>query len=76
MIHGKNIKYEDGLNKTIECINYCYNLNKNIFWKERRKHKFDVDNERFVCDLQKQLNPKIFNNIKYLVIQWNSLCDV
>lgn len=73
-------KYEDGLNKTIECIKYCYNLNSNIFFEigtEENIRYFDVNElDKLIIDLKNNLKEAIFNQIKFLVIQCGtSLCE-
>ncbi len=66
-------KYEDGLNETINSINYCYNENPNLYFEiatEEGIRKFNVDElEKFILDLQKKLKPEIYKRIKYLVVQ-------
>ena len=76
----KYSNYQEGLEKTIECINYCYKLNPNILFEiatEESIRKFSVDElERLILDLKKSLETDVFNNIKYLVIQCGtSLCE-
>lgn len=69
-------KYSDynlGLKETIDLINQAYKWNPYIKFEvgtEEAIRKFSTDElERFILDLKKSLNTKIFNNIKYLVIQ-------
>lgn len=65
--------YDEGLLKTIEMINFCYNLNQNILFEvgtEESIRRFELHElEKFICDLKKNLRDEIFNQIKYLVIQ-------
>jgi len=64
---------EDGLNETINMINYCYNLNPNIKYEvstEEAIRRFEVDElDYFVNELKTRLQPEVFNQIKHLVIQ-------
>jgi dTDP-glucose pyrophosphorylase len=65
--------YTDGLNKTIQLLNFCYNENPNIFFEistEQGIRKFEVNElEKFILDLQQQIKPEIYNRIKYFVVQ-------
>ena len=64
---------EKGIKKSIEMINYCYNLNNNIYFEvgteEAIKRFGDKDVYYIIKTFQKNLNPNIFNKIIYLVIQ-------
>lgn len=66
-------KYEDGLKYTIKLINYCYNLNNNLYFEvstEEAIRKFTVEELRiFMNDLKKLLNKNVYEKIIYLVIQ-------
>lgn len=66
-------KYEDALKWTIEMINYCYNLNSNILYEvatEEGIRYISVEElEQFMKDLKLKLEEKIYNKIKYVVIQ-------
>lgn len=77
MIHidpwKKYSKYEEGLQWTIDMINFCYNLNNNITYEvgtEEAIRKFKPEElDMLLNDLHVRLEEKIFNQIKYLVIQ-------
>ena len=62
-----------GLKETIRMIEYCYDLNPNIQYEVgteeaiRRFEPYELDN--LVHELKSRLNPEIYNQIKYLVIQ-------
>jgi hypothetical protein len=64
---------ESGLEETIKMINYCYDLNSNIHYEvgtEEAIRRFETyELEMIINSLQTQLLPKIYNQIKYLVIQ-------
>lgn len=66
-------KYDDGLKNTIDLINYCYNINNNIYFEvstEEAIKFFDYDKlSRLIIDLKSSLDPLIFNRIIYYVIQ-------
>jgi hypothetical protein len=65
--------YESGLKKTIQFLELCYQNNPNIFYEvgtEESIRKFESDElDKFVYDLSVNLDPKLFNRIKFLVIQ-------
>jgi hypothetical protein len=65
--------YTLGLQETIDLINKASLLNPFIQFEvgtEEAIRKFSVDElDKFVSDLKTRLRPKIFNKIKYLVIQ-------
>jgi fructose/tagatose bisphosphate aldolase len=77
MIHidpwKKYPEYNDGLKWTIEMINFCYNLNPNIEFEigtEESIRKFEYKElNMLVNDLFDILEDKIFNQIKYIVVQ-------
>ena len=77
MIHidpwKKYPKYQDGLLWTREMIEYCYDINPSIEFEigtEEAIRRFEPEElNQLVKDLQFSLTPKIFNQIKYLVIQ-------
>ena len=77
MIHidpwKKYSKYKDGLQWTIEMIEFCYNLNPNIEFEvgtEEAIRRFEPKElDMLLNDLHIRLEEKIFNQIKYLVIQ-------
>lgn len=64
---------EDGLNETVNMINYCYDLNPNIKYEvgtEEAIRRFGIiELNYFVDELQTRLQPEVFNQIKHLVIQ-------
>ena len=70
-------KYEEGLEWTINMIEFCYNLNPNIQYEigtEEAIRKFKPEElDRLLNDLHVRLDKKIFNQIKYLVIQSGTL---
>lgn len=65
--------YQDGLNYTIETINFIYNKNDKIYYEigtEENIRKFEIEElEKYIIDLKNKLNKKQFENILYLVIQ-------
>jgi hypothetical protein len=69
----KHQDYSDGLQETIKFLNYGYELNQNLYYEvgtEESIRKTDpVELENFITDLKKNLDVKIFNRIKYIVIQ-------
>lgn len=66
-------EYEEGLKWTVEMINYCYKLNKDIKYEigtEQAIREFTPEElDTLVADLKDSLDEDVFNNIKYLVIQ-------
>jgi NDP-sugar pyrophosphorylase family protein len=69
-------KFQDlneALQETINMINFCYNLNKNMEFEiatEEAIKKIEVEElETFVQKLKDQLSPEAFGQIKYLVVQ-------
>lgn len=66
-------KYSDGLKWTIDMINFCYKENSNIKFEigtEEAIRKFEPKElNQLVTDLHLTLDPKVFTQIKYLVIQ-------
>ena len=66
-------KYEEGLEWTINMIEFCYNLNPDIQYEigtEEAIRRFEPEElEMLVNDLHVRLGYTIFNQIKYLVIQ-------
>ena len=66
-------KYEDGLQWTIEMIEFCYNLNSNMEFEvgtEEAIRRFEPEElDMLLNDLHVRLEEKIFTQIKYLVIQ-------
>jgi hypothetical protein len=66
-------KYSDGLKWTIDMINFCYKENPNIKFEigtEEAIRRFEPkDLNQLIIDLYLILDPKVFTQIKYLVIQ-------
>jgi D-tagatose-1,6-bisphosphate aldolase subunit GatZ/KbaZ len=66
-------KYEDGLSWTINMINFCYGRNPEVEYEigtEQAIRKFEPDElNQLLKDLNSKLSKKVFNQIKYLVIQ-------
>jgi hypothetical protein len=66
-------KYSEGLKWTIDMINFCYKENPNIQFEvatEEAIRKFESKElNQLVTDLYNTLPPKVFTQIKYLVIQ-------
>jgi hypothetical protein len=64
---------ENGLNETVNMINYCYDLNPNMKYEvgtEEAIRRFSIiELNYFVEELQTRLQPEVFNQIKHLVIQ-------
>ena len=62
-----------GIRKTLEMINFCYNLNNEIYFEvgtEEAIRRFETKDIYYIIQkLKDNLKPKIFNRIKYLVIQ-------
>jgi len=69
----KYFDYNLGLNETIKMINFCHNINPDILFEvgteQSIKHFEPNDIEKFILDLKSHLSPKVFTNIKYIVIQ-------
>ena len=66
-------KYEDGLSWTINMINFCYERNPDVEYEvgtEQAIRKFEPKElDQLLKDLNSKLSKKVFNQIKYLVIQ-------
>ena len=66
-------KYKDGLLWTMEMVEYCYDINPSIEFeigtKEAIRRFEPQELNQLVKDLKLNLENKIFNQIKYLVIQ-------
>lgn len=66
-------QFDDGLKWTIDMINFCDQLNPNLYYEistEEGIRKFEVDElEKMIIQLKSQLPSTVFNKIKYLVIQ-------
>lgn len=62
-----------GLNETIKMIEHCYDLNPNIQYEVgteeaiRRFEPYELND--LIHGLKSRLNPEVYNQIKYLVIQ-------
>jgi hypothetical protein len=69
----KYSKYEEGLEWSIDMIKLCNALNPNLKYEvgtEEAIRRFEPSElDKFLQDLKIKLNPKLFNNIIYLVIQ-------
>jgi len=69
----KHPEYNDGLQWTIDMINFCYEQNPNIQFEigtEEAIRRFTPEElNSLVTDLSNQLDQEVFNQIKYLVIQ-------
>jgi hypothetical protein len=66
-------KLDDGIQKTIEMIQFCYNKNPNIYYEiatEEAIRPFTIHElELLITTLQSQLSCDQFSKIKFLVIQ-------
>lgn len=70
----KYSEYTDGLKWTVDMIKYCNSINPDLQYEvgtEQSIRKFEPEElDRFVLDLKYELqSDKLFNKIKYLVIQ-------
>ena len=65
--------YEDGLTKTIDYINFIYDINPSVKFEvgteEAIRYFNSKELEQLIQDLEKQLDPQIFDNILYAVVQ-------
>ncbi len=65
--------YEQGLEKTKEMIEFCYEINKNLQYEiltEQSIRKFEIEEiSSFISDLSATLDKNVFKKIKFLVIQ-------
>jgi fructose/tagatose bisphosphate aldolase len=76
-------KYSDidkGIEWTIDMINYCYSINKNIEYEigtEEAIRPFTIEELEYVIkNIKNKLDENIFQKIKYCVVQCgNSLCN-
>ncbi len=65
--------FQNGLNKTIECIKFCSYMNPNILFEIgteeaiRKTNTFEL--EYLLFELKRELNEELFNKIAYCVIQ-------
>lgn len=65
--------FSDGLEETIKMIEYCYDLNPSVQYEIgteeaiRRFEPYELND--LIHQLKSRLQPKVFNQIKYLVIQ-------
>ena len=66
-------KYEEGLSWTINMINFCYGRNPEVEYEigtEQAIRRFEPSElNQLLKDLNSKLSKKVFNKIKYLVIQ-------
>ena len=69
----KYLKYEEGLSWTINMINFCYGRNPEVEYEigtEQAIRRFEPSElNQLLKDLNSKLSKKVFNKIKYLVIQ-------
>ena len=69
----KHQTFYEGLEETVKMIVYCYNLNSNIQYEigtEEAIRRFELyELEELVQQLKIKLQPEVYNQIKYLVIQ-------
>jgi len=69
----ENQNFEDGLQKTIDYINFIYNINSNIKFEvgtEESIRRFEVSDIRELLKrLESKLKPAVFDNIEYVVVQ-------
>ena len=76
-------KYPDlneGIQWTIDMINFCYNLNPNMEYEigtEEAIRPFTVEElEIIILKIKENLQENVYNKIKYCVVQCgNSLCN-
>ena len=65
--------FSEGLKETIKMIEYCYNLNPNIQYEigteEAIRQLESYELSDLIHQLKSSLNPEVFKQIKYLVIQ-------
>ena len=70
---AKYPNYQDGINSTVDIINFCYKNNSDITFEvgtEESIRKFSTEElSRFIKDLKLKLKKEVFNKITYLVIQ-------
>jgi len=66
-------KYEEGLSWTVNMINFCYERNPEVEYEvgtEQAIRRFEPSElNQLLKDLNSKLSKKVFNQIKYLVIQ-------
>lgn len=64
---------KEGIRETIKYINYCHQINKDMFFEvgtEEAIRRFDAsDLKEIMSTLKNKLSPEVFGKIKYLVIQ-------
>ena len=69
--------YSEGLKYTIDLINYCYNINKNLYFEvgtEEKIRKFETNElDLFLSDLKQNLDEEVFNRIIYVVVQGGTI---
>jgi len=65
--------FQQGLQETINMINFCHNLNNNILFEiatEEAIRKFEINElDYFIQQLKSNLSISAFNQIKYVVVQ-------
>ena len=65
--------YKEGLEKTIDLINYSYSINKNLYFEigtEESIRPFEVSEiDNLINDLKLRLDNDVYQRIKYVVIQ-------
>ena len=65
--------YKDGLIETIKALNFCFNINPNLFFEistEEGIRRFNVDElEKLIIDLRMNVKPEVYERIKYFVVQ-------
>jgi len=65
--------YDQGVQKTIEYINFIYDINSTVKFEvgtEESIRYFNIHElEKLLQDLEKQLKPQVFDNIIYAVVQ-------
>lgn len=65
--------FEDGLQETINNINFIYLRNSNVKFEigtEESIRRFEYyELEKLLMELEKRLNPQVFENIEYAVVQ-------
>ena len=69
----KHQKFEDGLKSTIDLLNFCYNINPNLYFEvgtEESIRKFNInDIENLLKELKNNLKEEIYDRILFCVIQ-------
>lgn len=72
--------YKDGLDKTIDCINFCYQKNPNCYFEigtEEAIRKFtSKELDRLITNLKSFLSEKAYSQIAYAVVQSGTGLDL